>query len=146
MRKRTTWLDLLQQEISRKMQEDGRTLRHGERLWCWKMQLVPGETSESYTLNWYCTLFQYSITYLHLVYLFELSFYFKLSTILLYDFACLCKVKRRFLLLCFLVFLFLLFSFFFNYTHYFQFIAFVSVSFCQRDRSISHLPFIPFDC
>lgn len=96
------------------MQEDGRTLRHGERLWWEKMQLVPGETSESYTLNWYCTLFQYSITYLHLVYLFELSFYFKLSTILLYDFACLCKVKRRFLLLWFLVFLFLLFSFVFQ--------------------------------
>lgn len=141
MRKRTTWLDLLQQEVSRK---NARRWSHFGTGWAplvrknatstgWNVRIV-------YTLNWYYTLF--SIRSSNCIWYIS-SNYRSISNCLLFCFMILLvyvRLKEGFFCCiswyfssCYLVF--------FNYTHYFQFIAFVSVSFCQRDRPISHLPF-----
>lgn len=127
---------------SGRMQEDGRTLRLGERLWWEKMQLVPGETSESYTRSTGTTHF-FSIRSPTCIW-YTSSNYRSISNCLLFCFMILLvyvRLKEGFFCCISWYFSSCYLGFFFNYTHYFQFIAFVSVSFCQRDRSISHLPF-----
>lgn len=145
MRKRTTWLDLLQQEISRK---NARGWSHFEAWWWplvgknatstgWNVTIVHAKLV-LHTFSVFDYLLASGIP-LRIIVLFQIVYCFMILLVYV-------RLKEGFFCCvswyfssCYLVF-------FFNYTHYFQFIAFVSVSFCQRDRSISHLPFIPFDC